>query len=118
MSLEASAVSFLVPNIITRFCQQADNRTRGRTEAVRRGIRDGGADGDGDGKASPKKMLKILNRSLKYMKRANKELVKVLKDAGRKSRQPLLDPSPNESKQGSVDIESERESACGTASDL
>lgn len=52
-----------------------------RTEAVRRGIRDGGADGDGDGKASPKKMLKILNRSLKYMKRANKELVKVLKDA-------------------------------------
>lgn len=89
-----------------------------RTEAVRRGIRDGGADGDGDGKASPKKMLKILNRSLKYMKRANKELVKVLKDAGRKSRQPLLDPSPNESKQGSVDIESEGESACGTASDL
>lgn len=89
-----------------------------RTEAVRRGICDGGADGDGDGKASPKKMLKILNRSLKYMKRANKELVKVLKDAGRKSRQPLLDPSPNESKQGSVDIESEGESACGTASDL
>lgn len=52
------------------------------------------------------------------MKRANKELAKVLKDAGRKSRQPLLDPSPNESKQGSVDIESEGESACGTASDL
>ena len=66
-----------------------------RVEAIRRGIHDDEVeddwnDNDRKGKTSPKKMLKALNRSLKYLKRADRELTKTLRGAGRESQQPLL----------------------------
>lgn len=66
-----------------------------KAEAIKRSIHNDGAennghDDDGDEEISPKKMLKVLNRSLKYLKRADKELTKILRAVGRENQQLLL----------------------------
>lgn len=59
-------------------------------EAIKRGVPDGEVpEDDDDGtddkeEISPKKMIKILNRSLKFMRRSSDELAKALKVAGKK----------------------------------
>ena len=59
-------------------------------EAIKRGVPDDEvSEDDDDGtdekeEISPKKMIKILNRSLKFMRRSSDELTKALKAASKK----------------------------------
>ena len=65
-----------------------------RIESIKRNISDDAAFEEEekieDDELTPKKMLKVLNRSLKYMKRGNAELSKALKAAGERNKQARL----------------------------